>query len=337
MDSELGSNRFIAAAYDAELYVAGVLDPLGVMFAPVPVSGDVGIPCIYNLPCLPAAETQSASYTAAGAPVSDSYTGVALWNVLQDAGGVRQGAARNDILSKFVVATGADGYAAVFSLGEIDPAFGNGGVTVAYADSGGQLGPSGPDGLARVVVPGDAAGGRYVSDLASLRVGSLPEPAPTGAGGISGQLTLSGAVTTPETVTPDILAALNQSTTVTATYLAGSGQVTDTYTGVSLWTLIQDDGLLTDPSVKNDILRYGVIATGSDGYRALISLGEIDPVFGGRTDLVAYADTGGQLGPGGADGALRLVVPGDAAGGRYVSNLVGLQVVNLDPAPHGIT
>src|SRR5262249_2867402 len=128
------------------------------------------------------------------------------------------------------------------------------------------------------------------------------------------------------------LAGLNQSTTETATYLSGAGSVTDQYTGVSLWTLIQDAGLLTDPSVKNDLLRFGVIATGSDGYRAFISLGEIDPAFGNQQDLVAYSDKLGQLGPGGPDGVLRLVVPGDLAGGRYVSNLASLQVVDVAPA-----
>ena len=50
---------------------------------------------------------------------------------------------------------------------------------------------------------------------------------------------LSGAVADPTIITPETLAALNQSTTETATYISGAGQVTDTYTGVSLWTLIQ--------------------------------------------------------------------------------------------------
>jgi hypothetical protein len=253
---------------------------------------------------------------------------VTLWNLLTDAGGVTVTSAKNDILDKYVVATGDDGYQAVFSLGEIDPKFGNQPVMVAYADTGGQLGPDGSDGLARMVVPGDLAGGRYVSDLVSLDVESLPEPGPSGPGGIAGQLTLSGEVADPGIVTPATLAALNQSTTETATYLGPTGSVTDTYTGVSLWTLIQDSGLLTDPSIKNDLLRYGVIATGSDGYRAFISMGEIDPAFGNQPDLIAFSDTGGQLGPGGPDGALRLIVPGDVAGGRYVSNLVSLQVID---------
>ena len=73
----------------------------------------------------------------------------------------------------------------------------------------------------------------------------------------------------------------------------------------------------------------GGAATGSDGYRALISMGEIDPAFGNQPDVVAYPDTQGQLGPGGIDGATRLVLPGDHAGGRYVSNLVNLRVVDL--------
>jgi hypothetical protein len=314
--------------YDIENDVGGIFAHFGYSFSPVLVSGQVTDPGFYNLPTTTPATTESVTYQAAGVPVSDTYTGTTLWNLLADAGGVTTTAAKNDILSKYVIATGSDGYEAVFSLGEIDPAFGNQPVLVAYADTEGQLGPNASDGVARMVVPGDIAGGRYVSDLVSLQVRTLPEPGPVGAGGISPQATLGGAVADPTIVTPATLSALNQSTTETATYLAGSSSTTDTYTGVSLWTLIQDAGLLTDPSIKNDLLRFAVVATGSDGYRAIISLGEIAPMFGNQPDLVAYADTGGQLGPGGSDGALRLVLPGDQAGGRYVSNLVSLQVID---------
>ena len=327
--SYLSGPDLLQRLYAVEQSLGGLLAPLGIQFSPLAVTGNVGAPGVYNLPALTPVTTETATYTAAGSPVTDTYTGVGLWDLLNDAGGVNVTAAKNDILSKYVVATGADGYKAVFSLGEIAPQFGGQPVLVAYADTAGQLGPQGSDGLARMVVPGDNAGGRYVSDLVSLSVGSLPEPGPSGPGGTSDQFTLSGQVADPTTYTPITLAALNQSTTETATYLSGAGQVTDTYTGVSLWTLVQDAGLLTDPSVKNDLLRFGVVATGSDGYRAIISLGEIDPAFGNQPDLVAYADTGGQLGPGGADGATRLVLPNDHAGGRYVSNLVSLQVVDL--------
>jgi hypothetical protein len=331
--------KFVENLYAAEIKLAGFFDQVGYTFSPVTLRGDVGDPGIYNLSSLTPLSSLTATYTAAGSPVTDSYTGVRLWDLLTDAGGVTVTSAKNDVLSKYVVATGSDGYKAVFSLGAIDPNFGAQPVTVAYADTGGQLGPNGTDGLARMVVPGDLAGGRYVSDLVSLDVKSLPEPGPTGPGGVSDSLTLSGQIATdPEIITPEMLAALNQSTTETATYTSGTGQVTDTYTGVSLWTLIQDAGLMTDPSIKNDLLRFGVVATGSDGYRAFISLGEIDPAFGNQQDLIAYSDTGGQLGPQpggqpGPDGALRLIVPGDHAGGRYVSNLVSLQVIDAVGSP----
>jgi hypothetical protein len=73
------------------------------------------------------------------------------------------------------------------------------------------------------------------------------------------------------------------------------------------------------------VLGQYVVDTGSDGYQAVFSMGEIDPAFGNQPDLVAYADTDGQLGAGGPDGFARMVVPGDAAGRRYVSNIVSLQ------------
>jgi hypothetical protein len=320
--------------FATETNVAGIFDDCGYRFTPVLISGRVGDPGIYNVPLATPITTESVTYLAAGVPVSDTYTGTTLWDLLTYAGGVTTTTAKNDILSKYVIATGSDGYQAVFSLGEIDPSFGNQPVLVAYADTAGQLGPNGSDGLARMVVPGDLAGGRYVSDLVSLKVESLPEPGPDGSGGISPQAVLSGAVADPAIVTPETLIALNQSTTETATYLAAGTPVTDTYTGVSLWTLIQDAGLLTDPAVKNDLLGFALVATGSDGYRAIISLGEIAPNFGNQPDLVAYSDTAGQLGAGGTDGALRLIVPGDAAGGRYVSNLVSLQVIDATAAAH---
>jgi hypothetical protein len=329
MNHHITNGDVLQRLYDTEIGLAGFFDRFGFIFSPTLLLGGVADPGIYNLPSLAPTTTETATYTAAGTPVTDTYTGIKLWDLLTDAGGVTVTSAKNDILSKYVVATGSDGYKAVFSLGEIDPNFGNQPVMVAYADTGGQLGPNGSDGLARMVVPGDLAGGRYVSDLVGLKVQSLPEPGPTGPGGISPQLAFSGDVADPSTITPQSLAAMTQSTmTETATYTSGSGPVTDTYTGVSLWTLVQDSGVLTDPSIKNDLLRFGVVATGSDGYRAFISLGEIDPAFGNQQDVVAYADTGGQLGPGGQDGALRLIVPGDAAGGRYVSNLASLQVID---------
>jgi hypothetical protein len=335
MQQPVNEATLLGIFYNAEVALSRLFAHFHYEYAPVLVDGDIADPNFYNIPYLTPVTTESVTYLAAGVPVSDTYTGVTLWNLLNTVdGGIDTTTAKNDILSKYVIATGSDGYTAVYSLGEIDPKFGNQPILVASSDTAGQLGPFGADGLSRVVVPGDIAGGRYVSDLVSLTVVSLPEPGPTGAGGIAPSATVSGAVADPLVITPATLSALNKSQimTETATYLQGTTSVTDTYTGVSLWDLIQDAGLLTNPAIKNDALNFVVVATGSDGYRAVFSLGEIDPAFGNQKDIVAYSDTGGQLGAGGSDGALRIVVPGDIAGGRYVSNVTSLQVI--DVAPH---
>jgi hypothetical protein len=44
-----------------------------------------------------------------------------------------------------------------------------------------------------MIVPGDIAGGRYVSNLDSLQVGSAPE-APPGPGGISDSFSIPGDI-----------------------------------------------------------------------------------------------------------------------------------------------
>ncbi|MNS96455.1 Oxidoreductase molybdopterin binding domain protein [compost metagenome] len=99
----------------------------------------------------------------------------------------------------------------------------------------------------------------------------------------------------------------------------------NTYTGVSLWDLINAAGIQTAAAVKNDLLGFYLVATGSDGYRAVISLAEISPDFGNQPDIVAYAMNGAPLT---ANGFARLVIPNDTKAGRYVSNLVALDVVS---------
>ena len=156
MSRFLTDGGLLQTLYGYEEVLSGVLAPLGIQFSPVSVSGDVAGPSLYNLPDLTPVTTETVTYAAAGAPVSDTYTGITLRTLLDVAGGVEVTDAKNDILSKFVIATGADGYKAAFSLGEIDPKFGDQPVLVATSDTAGQLGPKGSEGLARMVVPATA-------------------------------------------------------------------------------------------------------------------------------------------------------------------------------------
>jgi len=108
-----------------------------------------------------APQTVAVSYEGSTAT---TYTGAALWDVL---GGAQAGAG----VSRYIVATGADGQQVVFSWGEIDPAYGGVMVLVAYEVDGAP--PDGGTGLI-LGVPGDRRDGRTVHDLVHLSVREAP-------------------------------------------------------------------------------------------------------------------------------------------------------------------
>ena len=260
--------------------------------------------------------TQTVTFTSAGVAQTHTYTGTSLQGLLDTAVINVNAAVKNDFLNDYVLATGADGYRAVFAVGELRSDFGNRPSIVAYAETTNGVSASlGSDGFARITSPGDVKGGRYVSNLTRLDVRASDAVALAApAGGVSTQLVLSGAV---NTVTTFDLAALLALPQVTRTVGA------NTYTGPTLWSVLNAAGLKTDATLKNPTLAMYVVATGSDGYRALISLGELDPGFGNQPDIVALAVNGAGLG---TNGFARTVVPNDVKAGRWVSNLVKLEV-----------
>jgi len=289
------------------------------------VTGNVKSPATYDLAGLGSLPptTETVTFQTMSGPQTGSFTGPTLWTLLNTVG-LQTPAVKNGILRQYIVAQGSDGYTSLFSLGELAPQFGgsNPQVLAAYQQNGTPLGSTG---FARIVAAKDNFGGRYVSNLANLEVGTAPSN-PSQGGGTTTQLSLSGAVRVPGVFTLASLESL-PATTETVTYLAAGTPVTATFTGVSIWTLLTDAGIVTNPAIKNDILNYYVLATGSDGYEAIFSLGELDPMFGGTgaPDLIAYLQDGMPIG---VNGFARVVVPGDDFGGRYVSNLVSLQVID---------
>ena len=71
-------------------------------------------------------------------------------------------------------------------------------------------------------------------------------------------------------------------------------------------------------------LRHAIIVTsGADQYAVALSIGEIDPKFEGKSVIIAYAKDGKPLDP--EDGP-RLIVPGDAHGGRAVREVAHIEV-----------
>ncbi|PNG25090.1 molybdopterin-dependent oxidoreductase [Methylocella silvestris] len=133
------------------------------------IGGEVTQRLVVNLAKLKTFPAASAdvTYFAGGAVTTHSFTGALLWDVLQKAGIVVDSAVKNDILRKTVTVYGSDGYVSVFSAGEINPYFGGNQIILAYSQDGAPLGDGG---IAKLVAPGDKAGGRFVSNIARITV-----------------------------------------------------------------------------------------------------------------------------------------------------------------------
>lgn len=344
MNSKPGLNRTIlrTALLGAFLMATATSAlPAGVS-SQLSVTGAVTTPGTFDLAALQAlpATTQTVSYFGGGSTQTHTYTGTSLWGLVNAAGITTNPAVKNDILNHYVLGTGSDGYRVVYSAGELSPNFGNRPDLIAYAETiGGTSQLLGVDGFARTTAPGDVKGGRYVSNLINLDVRKSASTQNGTGSGVSSQFTVSGAVGHVVTFNnlTDWSALGLTPITQTVTFLSGSTPQTHTYTGFSLWGLLNSSavGVITNSGVKNDILSRYVVATGSDGYKALFSMGELDPSFGGNpASFIALSETiNGVSNPLTTDGFARIVVPGDARGGRYVSNLTTLEVFSAAPVP----
>lgn len=94
------------------------------------------------------------------------YEGVPLVEIMKKAGAPLGGQLRNKALASYILAKAADGYQVVFTLGEIDAAFGNQKILVADKRDGKSL--FGYQGPFRLVCPNDKAGARSVRMLETL-------------------------------------------------------------------------------------------------------------------------------------------------------------------------
>jgi hypothetical protein len=135
----------------------------------VTLAGNVSYPGAYRFQGADPRNVSPITETVNG----DTYTGPPLFALIDPSD--------PDILNHYVVTAGTDGYEVLFSLAELDPAFGastavNAVDLVPYADTGGDF-PA--DGLARVILPGDTPypHGRWVSNLDLIDAAAVPEPA----------------------------------------------------------------------------------------------------------------------------------------------------------------
>jgi len=139
-----------------------------------------------------------------------------------------------------------------------------------------------------------------------------------------GALHIDGQIYNPLNLTVDDLRNNYPAQTLEVTYMSGEDTVTTSFTGVLLWDIISSAQVNFNSDVRNDKLGFFIVASASDGYQAVISWGEIDPEFGNQPILIAFEEGGQPITD--EQGSIRLIVPGDSRGGRYVSGLVSLSV-----------
>ena len=94
------------------------------------------------------------------------YGGVLLKNVLEKAGAPSGRSLRGKGLASYIVAKARDDYEVVFTLAEMDPAFGNEKIVIVYKKDGKPLALA--QGPFRLVCPADKAGARSVRMLKSI-------------------------------------------------------------------------------------------------------------------------------------------------------------------------
>ncbi len=96
----------------------------------------------------------------------------------------------------------------------------------------------------------------------------------------------------------------------------------ETYSGVALIDLLLKLDVPAKPHGK-DLALY-LVAEGSDGYKAVYSVAEVNPDVHEATVLVADSEDGKPIA---ADGPLKLVATGETRPARWVRNLVAVRVL----------
>jgi hypothetical protein len=102
----------------------------------------------------------------------------------------------------------------------------------------------------------------------------------------------------------------------------------ETYSGVPLMDLLAHLGVPHGKDLMGKALADYVVATGSDGYKSVVALGEIDSEFHPGVVLVADAMDGKTLDA--KTGPFRLVITEDRRPARSVRNLVSIDVRSVE-------
>jgi hypothetical protein len=272
-----------------------------------------------------------------------SYSGSSVYSLIQAANFQPDPAqSKNGNLLDYLVLTGTDGQSVVLSEGQLDPSFGgqpgNPPIFIATSANGSPIAP-------RLIVQTDPNGttdGYDITGVSNITVGQAAVPALSNSAlNTQSAFTVTGAGAGSSTAsynTSNFPSVFPTQTTQMDNYLSGSTPTMTTFTGVPIFTLLQNAGLTPDPTDLQAILDEYIVVTGSneptmgvDDYAVLYSLGEIDPAYNDFTSSTVplLAEVGGTT--------FRSTAPSDEKGGRYNSDVVNINVVDPVPEPGSIS
>ncbi len=157
--------------------------------------------------------------------------------------------------------------------------------------------------------------------LAQLFVTGTSACAQTAAASAA-ELKVSGAVSTPLTLTVADLKAMPRKT---LTVVNPHDKKTEKYNGVALEEILRRAGAPQGEALRGPAMVMYVLAEAADGYRVVFSLAELDSGIAGSEVIVADTMDGAPLGD--KLGSFRLVAPHEKRPARWVRMLRSITVV----------
>jgi DMSO/TMAO reductase YedYZ molybdopterin-dependent catalytic subunit len=137
----------------------------------------------------------------------------------------------------------------------------------------------------------------------------------------SAGLTIDGSVENPQIITVEDIRKLPE-TRVDVAYQTPQGEETASFTGVLVWTLLEQAGGIKEAEDRAKV-RHTVMITSRDGSAVALSVGEIDPKLAAEPAIIAYLRDDQPLDSG---EALQLVLPWDRHATRNVRDVVQIEV-----------
>lgn len=167
--------------------------------------------------------------------------------------------------------------------------------------------------------------GRCLAMALALLLGVAPsaraQRSPS-AGPPTGTLIVSGDVATPLTLKVADLQSWPRKTV----HIDEDGRAV-AYEGVLVSELLKRAGAASGADLRGPAVAAYVVATGNDGYQAVYSVAELDPIFTGSEIIVADRVEGKPLFD--YQGPLRLIAPKDTRGARSVRMLEKIELFRL--------